>query len=162
MVRHSRKLSMILILILVLMIVVFSITHKQHSNSIEKRIVAAVNQYIPDIGECELNLSELFSDFEWDTVSVFVAGNPSQIYDALKIDSDISDGIVFSKDGQPIKWAMSTYQFPKDELPTLTYYVERTMPNDLYYISLTCDDAIVSVNKRTDESGSYKYILYCE
>lgn len=160
MAKHKKESFLTFVTVLVSVTVVLVITHARQIGDIEYRIVSAVDQSVSETGTCKLDLSQLFPEFEWDTVSVFVAGNPSQIYDVLKVDSDIFDGIVFPKEGQPLKCAMSTYQFPQDELPTITYYVERTTTNAPYYVSLTHDDAIVSVDKMIDENGNYKYTLY--
>lgn len=83
-------------------------------NTIEREIVNAANHRLPEEGMCVIDLAEVFSEFEWDTVSVFVGGNSKQVEAALGVKADVCDGLVFSLDGNPVAIAMSAYQFPTD------------------------------------------------
>lgn len=132
---------------------------KLHRRSyIERKLVAAIDQQCEGAGECELDLSEVFEDFEWDTVSVFTAGNTAQIME-LGVYSEISDGIVFSADGKPLKKHLSTYGFPEDIPPLISYYLELENPNASHYVSLPRTQARVHAEKYRFHDGSYKYII---
>lgn len=129
-------------------------------NAIESRIISSVDQHLKDEGVCEIDLAVLFDDFDWDTVSIFVAGNSKQIKDALGIDTEISDGIVFSMNGVPVRQSTSFYQFPKDIPPDLAYSIDRMNLENPYYISLSKEHAVVQVQKYSYKNGTYKYSLF--
>ncbi len=128
-------------------------------NEFEAKLISTVNSILENEGECVVDLSTLITEFEWDTVSIFVGGNPTQIRENLKIDTDISDGIVFSLKGEPVMVATSTYQFPKDTPPTVGYSIERTNADDPYYVNLSADNASVLVIKYVASDGRYCYTL---
>ncbi len=150
----------VLVTCLLLLGTVFAQTN-QHSD-IERKIIVAANQCIDGEGACEIDLAEIFTGFEWDTVSIFVGGNSKQIRENLGIDHDISDGIVFSLNGKPIRVATSTYQFPQDVPPDVGYHIERASAEAPYYISLSRENAIVLVKKYAFHNDQYKYLVYCE
>lgn len=58
---------------------------------VEDRIIAAADEILSGEGECDIDLDKVFWDYEWDTVSIFVAGKTKQIKDTLKVDNDVSD-----------------------------------------------------------------------
>jgi len=157
--RHFLKYS-IFALILAAIIIVSVHCVQMNKQSFEKKIVSTADRMITDEGECDINLDELFSDVEWDTVSVFIAGNTKQIRDSLMVDNDISDGIVFTHNGKRVMLEMSTYDFLHDELPLISYHVIRSQDDDPYYISRSRDQAILHVKKFISYSGKYKYLVY--
>lgn len=148
--RHKKK----FILALVVVAGIFFYTHRL--SYIERKLVTAIDQYCEEEGECDINLAEVFGEFEWDTVSVFVAGDTAEVMD-LGVYTEISDGIVFSRDGQPLKKHLSCYGFPEDVPPLISYYVERTDPYSPHYISLPREQAVVHAEKYRFHDGSYKY-----
>lgn len=123
---------------------------------IERNLVAAIDSLCSEEGSCEIDLSEVFSNFEWDTVSIFTAGNPAQVME-LGVYSEISDGIVFSRDGKPLKKHLSTYGFPEDVPPLISYYLESDSPDAPHYISLPRAQARVRAEKYRFHDGSFKY-----
>lgn len=125
-------------------------------NYIERRLVAAIDRQCEEEGECDIDLAEVFAELDWDTVSVFVAGNTAQILD-LGVYSEISDGIVFSKAGSPVKKHLSCYGFPEDVPPLISYYLDDAVPNSTHYITLPREHAIVHAQKYRFRDGSYKY-----
>lgn len=146
--------SLIVIVVLLVGCVVYLNTHRR--NYIEKKLVSAIDQYCREEGECDIDLDEVFTEFEWDTVSVFVAGNTAQVMD-LGVYTEISDGIVFSVKGRPVKKHLSCYGFPDDIPPLISYYLERDDPYSPVYISMPRDQAVVHARKYRYQDGSYKY-----
>ena len=137
------------------------ISNEHHKlDDLERRIIASIDAVFEGEGECEIDLSMLATGFEWDTVSIFVAGNSAQIRSHLKVDNDISDGIVFSLAGQPVKVIMSTYQFPQDLPPRIGYSVKRSNAEDPYFVSLPFEHAKIQARKYISSDGSYRYLLY--
>lgn len=155
--KYGKSALAALALVLSIAVCVSMRLHKRQE--VERRIIKATNRSLAGEGECDIFLADIFDDFEWDSVAIFVAGDPVQIKNALKIENDISDGIVFLKAGQPVKMAMSTYQFPQDKPPTISYYVERENNNAPYYISMTYDEAIAHIEKYMFRDGKYRYIM---
>lgn len=130
------------------------------SPGFENKIVAFVDAQLNAEGEISVDLSMLVTEFEWDTVSVFVGGNPSQIQEYLHVYPDISDGIVFSLNGQPVMVAMSTYEFPADIPPRIWYDIERNDIESPYFVSLPFEKSTVQVKKYLASDGNYHYLLY--
>ena len=133
---------------------------QNYNNYFENKIIAATNRIVPAEGQCDIDLSALFTDFEWNTASIFIGGNSKQIREALQFDNDISDGIVFANDEENVMVSMSIYDFLHDELPKVGYTVNRTQNNDLYYTSRPREQAILHVEKFRDRKGKYKYLVY--
>ena len=150
----------ILALILIAILTAGILCIQVNRPSLEKRIIMAADRMIIDEGECNIDLSELFDDVDWDTVSIFIAGNAKQIRNSLYVDNDISDGIVFTSNGKRVMLEMSTYDFLHDELPLISYHVVRTQDDDPYYESRSRDQAILHIKKFMSNSGEYKYLVY--
>lgn len=128
-------------------------------STFEKRITAAADRAMVGEGECELDLNALFADMEWDTVSIFVAGNAGQIRDTLQLDNDISDGIVFSDNGKHVLLEISTYDYNHDAYPLISFYVDRAQIDDAYYASRPRDQAVLHVEKFLAHDGKYRYAV---
>lgn len=125
-----------------------------------EKILAAFDQRCKDIGICEIDLAEVFTAFEWDTVSIFVDGDMRQVYDELGVESDAADGgIVFSKDKKTVKIDLCGCQFPEDVPARIDYYFNRKSLDDPCYVTLPHDHAIVIVEKNKFR-GNYYYKLY--
>ena len=154
------KKSFIVVALLAILITASVAITQRNKFTFRTRIVTATDRIVKDEGECALDLNILFADLEWDTVSIFVAGNSKQIQDSLLVDNDISDGIVFSDNGKSVMLEMSTYDFLNDELPLVSFYVERTQPDDPYYVSKSRDQAVLHVKKFISYNGTYKYLVY--
>ena len=147
-------------LIGIILIAVCAFALQNTHSTIEKRLISAINQNLPGEGQCDISLENVFADFEWDTVSIFVGGNSKQIHDLLQVDSDISDGIVFSYHQKPVMVEMSTYGFPSDIPPDISYYVERIQADDPYFVSRPRDNAVVRAKKYRFHDQKYKYLIY--
>lgn len=158
---RSKKIVAVFMLALTIMIVCIIMANDDES-VIKERIINATNKELPYEGECEIDLNVLFADYDWDMVSIFIGGNSKQIREELKIDNDISDGIMFSKRGEPMLLALSTYDFIDDKVPDVGFYVERNQTDDPYYISRERLNALVHVRKFCDYDGTYKYLVYFE
>lgn len=157
--RHFLRYAVLVLMLIT--ILTASILYMQGNRpSLEKRIITAADRMIIDEGECSIDLSELFDDVDWDTVSIFIAGNAKQIHDSLCVDNDISDGIVFTFNGKRVMLEMSAYDFLHDELPLISYHVVRTQDDDPYYESRSRDRAILHIKKFMSNSGEYKYLVY--
>lgn len=132
-----------------------------NSNSIERRIIRAIDLRCASEGECEIDLSTIM-DFQWDTVSVFVAsGGGTQTQRALGIRSqriDILDGIVFSYRGEVVKMHTSAYDYNNNTHPRQSYWIERE-PWDLPYRSYPFDRAVFHAMKIARARGGYRYCL---
>ena len=158
--KRSRKERILLLLEIALLItgaIVYLNAHRP--NPIEQKLVSAIDQRCEGEGECEIDLAEVFADFDWDTVSVFVGGNTAEVME-LGVYTEISDGIVFSKAGEPLKQHLSCYGFPDDIPPLVSYYVERSGPYSPYYISFPREQAVVHASKYQFQDGSYKYSIF--
>ena len=142
-----------------IMIAIIYFTNRNNNSMVEDRIIAAADEILSGEGECDIDLDKVFWDYEWDTVSIFVAGNTKQIKDALKVDNDVSDGIVFSSHGEPVMIEMSTYGFPEEKLPVVGYNVIKTQSNGLYYTTRLRDNSTVHIRKFVDK-GEFKYTVY--
>lgn len=151
--RHKRT----FILVLVVVAAIFLYTHR--ISYIEWKLVSAINQHCAEEGECDIDLAEVFAGFEWDTVSVFVAGDPLEVEAVLGVYNDTSDGIVFSREGKPVKKHLSSYGFPEDIPPLISYYVERANPYLPCYVSFPREQAVVHAEKYRFHDGSYKYSI---
>lgn len=160
--RRLRSWLISLALIGTILIAACVFARQNVHSTIEKRIISAANQSLSAEGQCDIDLGNVFADFEWDTVSVFVGGNSRQIRDSLQVDSDISDGIVFSDHGKPVMVEMSTYGFPEDVPPDVGYYVERIQADDPYFVGRPREDAVIHVKKFRAHNGKYKYLIYFE
>lgn len=156
-----KKLCYISLALFMFLFILLFISYTQHNiNHIESKIVAAVDCILEGEGDCELDLSILFTEFDWDTVSIFVGGNPAQIQSHLQFYPDISDGIIFSLDGQPVMVSTSTYNFPDDIQPQIGYYVEREKVNDPFFVSIPIEEAKIQVEKFLSSDGCYRYLVY--
>ena len=142
-----------------IMIAIIYFTNRNNYSMIEDRIITAVDELLSGEGECDIDLDKVFWDYEWDTVSIFVAGNTKQIKDALKVDNDVSDGIVFSSHGEPVMIEMSVYGFPKEELPVISYNVIKAQSDGLYYTTRLRDNSTVHVRKSVYR-GEFRYTVY--
>lgn len=128
-------------------------------NYVENKIIATVDQRCKDFGTCQIDLAEVFTAFEWDTVSIFVGGDPRQVYDELGVESDAAEGgIVFSKNDKPVKVDLSGY-VDLDTPTRIGYYFNRKSLDDPCYVSLPHDNAVVNVEKH-EHRGQYYYELY--
>lgn len=154
--QNKRKIIMVLAVTMGLLVggIIYSNTNRL--SDIERKLVAAIDQYCEEEGECDIDLAEVFGEFEWDTVSIFVAGDTAEVMD-LGVYTEISDGIVFSREGQPLKKHLSCYGFPEDIPPLVSYYVEQTNLYSPHYISLPREQAIVHAEKYRFRDGSYRY-----
>ena len=157
---HKKKRYIVVLLTVCILCAVFFAIYKRQ-NYIPSRIITAIDQRCSGEGECSIDLAEVFTGFDWDTVSIFMAGNTRQIEDALGVYTEISDGIVFSKDGDPVLTHMSFYQFPQDVPADISYYVHREKPSDPYYVSLPFQNAIVHAEKYM-YNDDYKYTIYAD
>ena len=142
-----------------IMIAIVYFTNRNNYSMIEDRIITAVDEILSGEGECDIDLDKAFWDYEWDTVSIFVAGNTKQIKDELNVDNDVSDGIVFSSHGEPIMIEMSTYGFPEEKLPVVSYNVIKAQSNGLYYTTRPRDNSTVHIRKSVYR-GEFRYTLY--
>lgn len=153
-----RCMKKIVALILIAMLLVgwlaFQNAHRR--SYIERKLAAAIDQQCKEEGECDIDLANVFAELDWDTVSVFVAGDTSQILE-LGVHSDIEDGIVFSKAGVPVKQHLSSYGFPQDIPPLISYYLDDTVPSSLHYVTLPREQSVVQAQKYLFHDGSYKY-----
>ena len=160
--KRSRKERILLLLEIALLItgaIVYLNAHRP--NPIEQKLVSAIDQRCDGEGECEIDLAEVFTEFEWDTVSIFIAGDTAEVMD-LGVYTEISDGIVFSQEGRPLKKHLSCYAFPEDIPPLISYYVEQNGPYSPHYISLPREQAVVHAQKYQFSDGSYKYGIYAK
>ena len=155
-----KRFCIIVLAILALLVFLFIFHAHQTTDDLERKIMASVDAVLEGGGECEIDLAMLATEFEWDTVSIFVAGNSAQIRSHLKVDNDIFDGIVFSLAGQPVKVIMSTYQFPQDLPPRIGYSVKRSNAEDPYFVSFPFEHAKIQARKYISSDGSYRYLLY--
>lgn len=154
--RYKIKVIFALLVIVLLLAGDIIYTNTLRFNYIEKKIVSAVDQYCEGVGECDIDLAEVFTDFDWDAVSVFIAGDTAQIMD-LGVYTEISNGIVFSKKGKPLKTHLSCYKFPEDIPPLISYYLEQVDRYSLHYITLPRERAIVHAEKYLFKERTYKY-----
>lgn len=146
-----------LVVLLLMALALFCVKiYTSRQNPIEKKIIAETNKRIAGEGKCELDLTIIFNEFNWDAVALFVAGNSRQIKDVLGIETVASDGIVFMLNEKPIQVAMSAYIFPDDIMPKVSYCVGHESKEDPYYIILPRENAVVSVEKYISD-GHYKY-----
>lgn len=155
---YKKKVIVILFVMATLLMggIIYATTHRL--SYIEEKLVTAIDQCCEQEGECKIDLAEVFTEFEWDTVSVFIAGDSAQLMD-LGVYSEISDGIVFSQNGRPLKTHLSCYAFPEDTPPLVSYYVERSNSYSLNYITLPREHAIVRAEKYLFKDGRYKYVI---
>ena len=123
--------------------------------------MAAIDRQCEEESECDIDLAEVFAELDWDTVSVFVAGNTAQISE-VGVYSEISDGIVFSKAGSPVKKHLSCYGFPEDVPPLISHYLDDAVLNSTHYIALPREQAVVHAQKYRFHDGSYKYDIIAE
>ena len=98
--RREKKRVIRLLILCMLCSIFFS--HIRERDYVQDRLIAEIDRQCSGEGECMLDLAEAFSDFAWDAVSVYMAGNSRQIREALGVYTEAEDGIVFSKDGIPI------------------------------------------------------------
>lgn len=155
--QHKKMCAAILALVMLLVgWLVFQNVHRR--DYIERKLVTAIDQQCKEEGECDIDLASVFAELDWDTVSVFVAGDTSQILE-LGVYSEISDGIVFSKAGSPVKKHLSCYAFPEDVPPLISYYLDDSVPNSFHYVTLPREQAIVRAKKYRFDDGSYKYSI---
>lgn len=160
--KRSRKEKIFLLLEIAVLITGAIVYLSAHRLSyIEQKLVSAIDQRCDGEGECEIDLAEVFTEFEWDTVSIFIAGDTAEVMD-LGVYTEISDGIVFSQEGRPLKKHLSCYAFPEDIPPLISYYVEQNGPYSPHYISLPREQAVVHAQKYQFSDGSYKYGIYAK
>lgn len=102
----------------------FTAIHFVRSNSIENRIIRAIDKQCESEGECIISLPEI-TDFDWDFVSIFVTGGDSYaLKNELGIGDrsiDFQDGIVFSHRGRVVKVHTSSYDYNREMQPRLGY-----------------------------------------
>lgn len=156
--RHGKKRIVTSLITAGLIIGVLVYLNAHRLSYIEQKLVSAIDQRCDCEGECEIDLAEVFTEFEWDTVSIFIAGDTAEVMD-LGVYTEISDGIVFSQEGRPLKKHLSCYAFPEDIPPLISYYVERNGPYSPHYISLPREHAVVHAQKYQFSDGSYKYSI---
>lgn len=129
------------------------------SSSLERRIIYAINQSCDAEGNCTIDMTEI-ANFSWDTVSIFVAGNSPQVMEALGVYPDISDGIVFSRNGEIVMMLTSTYDFTHNNPPKISFYLlEEPQETGLYYKSYSYGEAILYGKKNRQPNGLYKYMV---
>lgn len=156
-IRHL-KVFLAFLMIAVLFIGWLFFQNTRNHSYIEKKLVAAIDQQCGAEGECDIDLGKVFADLDWDTVSVFVAGDTSQILE-LGVYSEISDGIVFLKAGTPVKEHLSCYGFPQDIPPLISYYLDETVPASFHYVTLPREQSVVHAEKYHFYDNSYKYSI---
>ena len=154
--RKTLCLGVIIVLLLSVLIYIYS-----RSNMIEEKLTSAIDQICAGEGECILDLNDIFTDFEWDTVSIFMAGNSKQVIAKIGVDPDVSNGIAFSKNGVLQQIDMSTYDFPMDAPPHISYSIEQSHPYNTYCISLSKDRAKVKASKYL-WNGVLKYSIWLD
>lgn len=158
--RREKKRVIRLLILCMLCSIFFS--HIRERDYVQDRLIAEIDRQCSGEGECMLDLAEAFSDFAWDAVSVYMAGNSRQIREALGVYTEAEDGIVFSKDGIPILEHQSWYQFPQDIPADVSYYVIGEDADDPYYVTLPFENAIVHAEKyKFLEDYKYKILVYC-
>ena len=160
--KHLIKRVVIVLIVIITLVLIVLIDKKPKTTWVEQKIIDAINQNNSgNIGECEIDLSDVFTDFQWDTVSLFSAGNSKQVEDAVGIYPDVSNGIVFSLDGVHQLIDLTTYSFPNDEPPIVSYYIERTDLTSLFYSTLSRDNAVVHGEKyKWNEKYKYSVWIY--
>ena len=161
--RKNWYISFIVVLFLLILFVLLFIINIGSDRMIEQRLKKAIDEKCPNIGLCLIDMDAVFNDFDWDTCSIFCAGNSSVIKQDLGIDNDISDGILFSLKGKPIIYYLSTYSFPDDEPADITFYIENL---DLYqkpYISFKKGNCLVQAEKYyLGNKRTAKYVIFAK
>lgn len=128
-------------------------------SSLEWRIMSAIRAACTGEGECTIDMREI-ADFSWDTVSIFAAGNSPQVMEALGVYPDISDGLVFSQNGEPVKVITSVYDFIHNEPPNISFYLlEEPYKTGRYYKSYAYEDAVLYGKRYRQPNGLYKYMV---
>lgn len=158
----NRHLLFIISVGLVLVIFSIAILVRMNHSKIENQIIRAIDLQCVEEGECYIVLSEI-TEFEWDTVSVFMSGGDwVEINDALGLsasDTELQNGIVFSLKNEIVEKHISSYNYNDGTHPQLACWVERDIDAP-YYKSYTFDHAILLAEKIKLEDGRFRYILY--
>lgn len=84
---ERKKKHMWIVLLLILSLACL-LTYFIRRDSLEFRIICAIDQ------QCE-------TEVDWDTVSIFIAGDSLEILEDLGVHTEFEDGIVFSRNNEP-------------------------------------------------------------
>lgn len=156
--KRRMRVFLVFLIIAILFIGWLLFQNTRRYSYIEKKLVAAIDQQCREEGECDIDLGKVFAELDWDTVSVFVAGDTSQILE-LGVYSEISDGIVFSKAGMPVKEHLSCYGFPQDIPPIISYYLDDSVPASFHYVTLPREQSVVHAEKYHFHGNIYRYSI---
>ena len=158
--KREKKRVIRLLILCILCSIFFSYIRER--DYVQDRLIAQIDRQCSGEGECMLNLPEVFPNFAWDTVSMYMAGNSRQIREALGVYTEAADSIVFSRDGIPILEHKSWYQFPQDIPADVSYYVIREDAGDPYYVTMPFENAIVHAEKyKFLDDYKYTICVYC-
>ena len=159
--------SVLIIISIITIVLVFILIHSyQKKYFIPNKLIYAIDQAIPDGGDCHLYLADVFSNFDWDTVTIFEPPYRKELNERLQIENrEGQDGIVFSLNNHPIYIHYSSYQYNLHEPATISYTVNfRKTDANNNYVSLSKDFSYVKATKYRyhDVNGNYswKYVVF--
>lgn len=99
-----------------------------------------------------------YNQLRLGTVSIFIAGDSVEILEDLGVHTEFEDGIVFSRNNEPIKTHM-VFCYDSNTYPRLSYWIERS-PEGSYYKSYSYNNANLRAQKIKQDNGNFRYVLY--
>ena len=149
------------LLIVVSIVVIIELLNKPTTN-IENIIINYIDTKIKHEGTTVIHLGSLFTEFDWDSVTIFEAGNAKQLSDNLGIYNEgTQGGIVFMNGETHVATYMSAYTPFEHLQPKLEFCIcYNHSANNIYYETMNKHDSYVfAIKTRNPGSNIYRYIV---